>query len=329
MVPKPIPNGIIDMDDALIIMRKAIGLVSMNLEAIQEGLKQYAKTHEEQQGLIAHFKTVITHHKDQLLLSMVDLDDRIITQADAIPKKLTRQPSPAMKKGILVATIGDLTGLLSGPYEDIYYYINDHLGTPQMLTDQHATVVWQADYDPFGKASVNDDPDGDGTTVTNNVRFPGQYFDSETGLHYNYHRYYDPGIGRYLTPDPIGFEGGINLYTYVENNPVRFIDLAGTNRATAGAIGRSPRALGQNFNLMHGFRGCTRKLDQIYKNLANQIKCGKTKIALVCMQSNNCSTLYGTLGAGAYHQGYPPSSGRNYSCKQVPIKGSKGCCIPR
>ncbi len=54
--------------------------------------------------------------------------------------------------------------------------------------------------------------------------YPGQYFDSETGLHYNYYRYYDPSIGRYLTPDPIGLEGGINLYTYVENNPVNLID---------------------------------------------------------------------------------------------------------
>ncbi len=64
-------------------------------------------------------------------------------------------------------------------------------------------------------------------TVENNLRFAGQYYDSETGLHYNYHRYYDPSIGRYLTADPIGLAGGINLYSYAQNNPVNFTDPLG------------------------------------------------------------------------------------------------------
>ncbi len=62
------------------------------------------------------------------------------------------------------------------------------------------------------------------STITNNLRFAGQYYDGETGLHYNWWRYYDPGTGRYLTPDPIGLEGGLNLYLYVLNDPVNFID---------------------------------------------------------------------------------------------------------
>jgi len=54
--------------------------------------------------------------------------------------------------------------------------------------------------------------------------YAGQYFDAETGLHYNYHRYYDPSTGRYLTADPIGLTGGINPFTYVSGNPVNLVD---------------------------------------------------------------------------------------------------------
>ncbi|AVD71755.1 hypothetical protein CAY53_10020 [Desulfobulbus oralis] len=76
----------------------------------------------------------------------------------------------------------------------LYYYINDHLGTPQRLITGEGTVVWQAAYLPFGRTQVQLG------TVQNNLRFPGQYFDAETGLHYNWNRYYDPDIGRYLSP---------------------------------------------------------------------------------------------------------------------------------
>jgi RHS repeat-associated protein len=89
------------------------------------------------------------------------------------------------------------------------------------LTNASGTVVWSADYDPFGTATVTV------SAVENNMRLPGQYYDSETGLHYNYHRYYDPSVGRYLTPDPIGLAGGINLYAYVGGNPVNRIDPLG------------------------------------------------------------------------------------------------------
>jgi RHS repeat-associated protein len=78
---------------------------------------------------------------------------------------------------------------------------------------------------PFGQADVSIE------TVENNLRFPGQYFDLETGLHYNWHRYYDPETGRYLTPDPIGLAEGMNLYAYVQNDPVNLIDPEGLSPA--------------------------------------------------------------------------------------------------
>ncbi len=104
----------------------------------------------------------------------------------------------------------------SGEY---FWYHNDHLGTPQMMTTSSGAVVWKAKYSSFGKATV--DPS---SNVINPLRFAGQYFDSETGLHYNWNRYYDPNIGRYIRTDPIGLEGGLNLYSYVYNNPTNGLD---------------------------------------------------------------------------------------------------------
>ena len=101
-----------------------------------------------------------------------------------------------------------LTMIVAYTPENVYYYHNDHLGTPQIMTDSAGAVVWKAAYDPFGKATITVEQ------VTNNLRFPGQYFDVETGLHYNWHRDYNNAIGRYIESDPIGLRGGVNLYAY-------------------------------------------------------------------------------------------------------------------
>ena len=111
--------------------------------------------------------------------------------------------------------------------QKIYYIHSDHLGTPKALTDEGGTRVWSATHTPFGQATVNEDPDGDGRVVVFNLRFPGQYYDGETGLHYNYFRYYDPETGRYITSDPIGLEGGPNTYLYAQANPLRYSDPLG------------------------------------------------------------------------------------------------------
>ena len=87
--------------------------------------------------------------------------------------------------------------------------------------DDSQNVSWKALYTPFGEAEIQVE------AVENPFRFPGQYYDQETGLHYNWNRYYDPKTGRYLTPDPIGLEGGINLFLYAVGNPLLNIDPEG------------------------------------------------------------------------------------------------------
>ncbi len=109
-----------------------------------------------------------------------------------------------------------------------YHYQLDHLGTPQELTTPEGEVVWSAHYRAYGEISRLDIG-----KVDNPIRFQGQYFDEESGLHYNRHRYYNPDIGRYLTPDPVKLAGGINTYQYVPN-PTGWVDPLGLSTCPGG-----------------------------------------------------------------------------------------------
>ncbi len=109
----------------------------------------------------------------------------------------------------------------------VNYIHTDHLGTPRIITDTNNTTIWSWHSDPFGKTAANEDPDGDGNKFTFNLRFAGQYYDAETGLHYNYFRDYDPSTGRYVQSDPIGLDGGLNTYGYVGGNPLSYTDQLG------------------------------------------------------------------------------------------------------
>ena len=108
-----------------------------------------------------------------------------------------------------------------------YWIHTDHLGSPIAVTDKDQRIVWSAQYEPFGKAIVDEDPDGDAKTLTLNLRFPGQYADAESGTHYNLMRDYDPQSGRYVTSDPIGLQDGANPFAYAGQNPVTAIDPLG------------------------------------------------------------------------------------------------------
>jgi len=104
---------------------------------------------------------------------------------------------------------------------DVVTYLHtDHLGSPRYGTNSGGTQVWAWDSDAFGIGT----PTG---SVTVNLRFPGQYFDDESDLHYNWNRYYNPETGRYISSDPIGLDGGLNTYLYANASPVMLIDPRG------------------------------------------------------------------------------------------------------
>lgn len=120
----------------------------------------------------------------------------------------------------------------------VYDVYADQINTPRVIT--RATdnqIIWRWDNaDPFGTTPANENPSNLAATPAityiqpsfmYNPRFPGQLYDKETGLHYNYYRDYDPGLGRYTESDPIGLKGGINTYSYVRGNPVSFVDPLG------------------------------------------------------------------------------------------------------
>lgn len=114
----------------------------------------------------------------------------------------------------------------SGAISQVYYYHLDHLGTPREMTDAAGKIVWSARYRAYGALALADVAD-----IDNPLRFQGQYYDDETGLHYNLNRYYDPQAGRFIHQDPIGLAGGVNLFQYAVN-PVNWIDPLGLTPCT-------------------------------------------------------------------------------------------------
>jgi RHS repeat-associated protein len=170
-----------------------------------------------------------------------------------------------------------------------YWYHNDHLGTPQKLTTTSGAVAWSAKFTSFGDAQVDA-----ASTVDNNLRFAGQYYDSETGLHYNYHRYYDPKLGRYLRADPsheiFPPESGVPFlipdlvdmpqdlipYTYVKNNPIIYSDDDGLFRKQVLKCLKNPKK-------------CRKKVCNSL-NAVMHVVCDTVRS---CKGSDTCKTLRG------------------------------------
>lgn len=102
--------------------------------------------------------------------------------------------------------------------------MQDHLGSTRALTNANGSVVESINYDSFGNGASNRTRYG----------YTGREWDADTGLYYYRARWYDPQVGRFISEDPSGFEGGINPYAYVGNSPLQFVDPGGTTRVGRG-----------------------------------------------------------------------------------------------
>ena len=104
----------------------------------------------------------------------------------------------------------------------LYYVSTDTLGTPHAATDSTGSLIWSYYHFPYGYE------DGFGSSITQNLRFPGMYADDDPdGFKYNLQRDYYDATGRYLEADPIGLAGGLNPYRYANDNPLKFTDRLG------------------------------------------------------------------------------------------------------
>ncbi|EMM4086390.1 RHS domain-containing protein, partial [Shigella flexneri] len=149
-------------------------------------------------------------------------DDRLVTECD---EKDAQFDPRKVNNAYVKATDFDCTTYLyePGSFRPLaqfkgrgrngpeYWYINDHLGTPQELVDGKGNIVWSGLYRSYGEIAVQ------GGAVWQPLRFQGQYADEESGLHYNRYRYYNPLAGRYISQDPISIRGGLNTYSYVHD----------------------------------------------------------------------------------------------------------------
>ena len=169
----------------------------------------------------------------------------------------SQRPRAAEAGGALLAlaVVGAACG---GPAVSLAWVHTDYLGKPLVVTNSPTdgsapAKIWTATYEPFGLATPNTDPSGTGNHFTLDLRFPGQIYDAETGMHYNFYRTYDAATGRYLESDPIAssdatYDRGVwrwtstksplfvapdNLYAYALSDPIDFKDFTGLSTLQA------------------------------------------------------------------------------------------------
>jgi RHS repeat-associated protein len=198
--------------------------------------------------------------------------------------------------------LGDLpVAVLS---DGVSYIYADHLNTPRRIvrSSDNATIWRWDESDPFGMQPPVGMASAVGVFVYN-LRFPGQYFDRETGFHYNFYRDYDPQIGRYIQSDPIGLKGGINTYGYVAGNPLTHVDPLGLEwrrkwtpsdikRAVESVCGMANRDIASEYTPTPNVTNSPKNPDSMrFRNLTAETIYGTTNVdwALTLAQMSNAT----------------------------------------
>jgi len=189
-----------------------------------------------------------------------DQQGQLLGEYALVAGQLTALMEYVWLEGVPVAAIRPTAG---GAHE-VFYIHSDHLSAPRVALDSQGRVRWRWMAEPFGATAAETNPAGLGD-VNVTLRLPGQQADEFVGLHYNVFRDYDPTVGRYATPDPIGLEGGsASLYGYAEGNPVSLSDRLGLapNDPTDGRPGAP--AIGVPNPSAQAQRDITRQLSDLF-----------------------------------------------------------------
>ena len=132
---------------------------------------------------------------------------------------------------------------------NVYRIFADQIDTPRVIANQDNEPQWSWESKPFGETLPDEDVDKDGLSLSYNLRFPGQYYDQETKKHYNFNRDYNPVTGRYVQSDPIGLEGGMNTFVYVNGKPLMYIDSRGLSYRPQWTLGHGDLIAGSDVYL--------------------------------------------------------------------------------
>ena len=231
-------TAVYDLSNRLSQIGKGIGGQRSNTSFVHDAFgRRVAKTQTPlyacEQSILLPAQTVYVCSVSSLgpgVLFMYDQQGQLLGEYDSFTGAALREYVWLGSTPVAMLT----PGAAAGDPPEVYYIHTDHLDTPRVVVDRNDGVRWNWLAEPFGTTAPDTNPQGLGV-FTQNLRFPGQYADAETGLFYNYFRDYDASTGRYAQPDPIGLAGGINTYAYVEGNPVSYVDPLGLQAITIPA----------------------------------------------------------------------------------------------